>query len=115
MSSNNQVGILFSVVVTTGGAPVGMHLAKVEAGVGDKGVVAGGGFFLPEAVRFPEVADDDVWANSCSCAKRALSVGFFTLAPDSRVIRRSIKQSEHKPGWRKGRKHADEWRWDGYP
>jgi len=48
--------------------------------VGDKGladVVAGGGFFLPEVVRFPEVADDNFRANCCS-AKRAFSIGFST-------------------------------------
>jgi len=110
MSGSNQVGIPFSRVVTTGGAPVGTHLTKVEAGVGDKGlanVVAGGGFFLPEVVQFPEVADDNFRANCCS-AKRAFSVGFFNLVPVSQGIRCSIEQSDHKPEWRKRGKHTDE-------
>jgi len=110
MSGSNQVGIPFSGVVTTGRAPVGMCLTKVEAGVGDKGlanVVTGGGFFLPEVVWFPEVADDNFRANCCS-AKRAFSVGFFNLVPVSQGIRRSIEQSDHKPEWRKRGKHTDE-------
>lgn len=111
MSSSNQTGVPFSGVVTTGGAPVGMCLTEVEAGVGDKGVanvvVVGGGFFLPEVARFPEAADDNFRANSCS-AKRAFSVGFFDLVPVSRAIRRSIEQSDHKTEWRKRGKHTDE-------
>jgi len=110
MSGSNQVGIPFSRVVTMGRAPMGTHLAKVEAGVGDKGladVITGGGFFLPEVVRFPEVADDNFWANCCS-AKRAFSIGFFNLVPVLQGIRRSIEQSDHKPEWRKRGKYTDE-------
>lgn len=97
MSGSNQVGVLFSGVVTTGRAPVDMCLTNVEADMGDEegadvvaDVVAGGSFFSPEVARFLEaafLADDKLRAKSCSCCARAFAVGFFGLVPDSRAIR----------------------------